>query len=98
MAVASIRQHAHWHLPATLRIGVPDGNSFRAHPTPETAYGAAIHDERLKVVLPTSLFGDLAAALSEHGSATLDEHYGHSHEPWPMPGLRCQHRVGPQLR
>jgi hypothetical protein len=45
-------------------------------------------------VLPTSLSGDPAAALREHGSATLDEHYGHSHQPLPMPGLRCQHHVG----
>jgi hypothetical protein len=37
---------------------------------------------------------DLAAALREHGPATLDEHHGHSHQPWPMPGLRCQYRVG----
>jgi hypothetical protein len=28
---------------------------------------------RLVLVLPTSLSGDLAAALLEHGSATLDE-------------------------
>jgi hypothetical protein len=45
------------------------------------------------LLLPTSLSGDLAAALREHGSATLDEHYGHSHQPWPMPGLRCQHHA-----
>ena len=64
MAVASIRQHAHWLLPATLRIGVPCGNSFRAHPTPETAYGAAIHDERLKVA-------DLVGAVQESASVAL---------------------------
>jgi len=49
-------------------------------------------------VLPTSLSGDLAAALREHGSATFDEHYGHSHQSWPMPGLRSQHHCRPQLR
>jgi hypothetical protein len=31
-------------------------------------------------VLPTSLSGDLAAALCEHGSAAHDENYGHSHQ------------------
>ena len=49
-------------------------------------------------VLPASLSGDLAAALREHGSATFDEHYGHSHQSWPMPGLQCQHHCRPQLR
>jgi hypothetical protein len=42
-------------------------------------------------VLPPSLSGDLAAALREHGSATVDdddEHYWHSRQALPMPGLR----------
>jgi hypothetical protein len=46
------------------------------------------------LVLPTSLSGDLAAALREHGSATLDEHYGHSHQPladaWAAVSAPCR--------
>jgi len=38
---------------------------------------AAVRPRR---VLPTSLSGDLAAALCEHGSAAHDKNYGHSHQ------------------
>lgn len=44
-------------------------------------------------VLPPSLSGDLAAALHEHGSATVDEHYCHSRQALPMPGLRWRHHA-----
>jgi hypothetical protein len=33
-----------------------------------------LHARTSKRVLATSLFGDVTAALREHGSATLDEH------------------------
>jgi len=45
-------------------------------------------------LLPTSLSGDLAAALREHGSATLDEHDGYSHQPladaWAAVSAPCR--------
>lgn len=49
-------------------------------------------------LLPTSLSGDLAAALREHGSATLDEHYGHSQQPWLMPWSAVSALCRAQLR
>jgi hypothetical protein len=43
-------------------------------------------------VLATSLFGDVAAALREHGSATLDEHccyFAALTESWPAVTATC---------
>ena len=36
---------------------------------------------------------DTSAALREHGSATLDEHYGRSCQPIGDAGRRCQHQI-----
>ena len=43
-------------------------------------------------VLATSLFDDVAAALREHGSATLDEHFCYFRRPtesWPAVVATC---------
>src|SRR5207248_3003445 len=37
------------------------------------------------LLLPTSLFGDVAAALRTHGSATLDEHRRYFRRPSALP-------------
>jgi hypothetical protein len=44
-------------------------------------------------LLPTSLFGDLVAALREHGSETLDEHAVTGANP-ANGSLRFRHYVG----
>jgi Helix-turn-helix of DDE superfamily endonuclease len=52
-------------------------------------------------VLPPSISGDLTAALREHGSATVgddDEHYCHSRQALPMPGLRWRPPAGRSSR
>lgn len=47
------------------------------------------------MLLPTSLSDDLSAALREHRSAPVNEHFGHARTS-STPGLRCQHDVAGQ--
>jgi hypothetical protein len=44
--------------------------------------------------LATSLSVDTVAALCEHGSATLDKHYGRSCQLIADAGRRCRHQIG----
>jgi hypothetical protein len=69
------------------------GHGWSSHalsPTRQAASPAAVKYAKYHCaqVLATSLSGDVAAALREHGSATLDEHCCYFRRPWLSPDRR----------
>ena len=91
-ASAWTRRRRSWRPPDRLfKVGTSQRRHARAVGQTLLLESPQLFDQ---AVLAISLSVDTAAALGEHGSVTLDEHYGRSCQPIAVAGRRCQHQIG----